>query len=265
MSSNDKPAPSATTTRKQRRAAEREARKGGKTSPGKPASGSSGASGRSLAVISIAAVAIGLVLVVGLVILSGGLGSNDAVAIDQPSGVPAAELQDGRTLVAPGATPPVAVELFEDPQCPHCQVFTKQVEPLVIAEHVTSGTASLTYNDYIIFGDKSFDAAVAMRAADQLGDAFWPYHDTLYHNAAGGAFTRDWLADIAESIGLDRAAFTALLDDQDLRDAVAASTERGAGYGINSTPSVLVNGELLVAPTWDDLDAAIQAAADAAA
>lgn len=263
MSSNDNRSASGTSTRKQRRAAARAARKGDKSSP--QPSGSGGSSGPSIAIISVGAIAIGLVLVVALLVLSGGLGGNEATAVEEPDNpAPAEELRDGLVLVAPGATPAVTVEIFEDVQCPHCQTFTERVEPLLIAEHVESGTASLTYRDFVIFGDDSTDAAVAMRAADVLDDKFWDYHHTLYHNAAEGPFTRTWLADIAESVGLERDAFLELLDDEELREAVAADSVLGAAAGVGSTPSVLVNGELLVAPTWDDLDAAVEAAANAA-
>jgi protein-disulfide isomerase len=177
---------------------------------------------------------------------------------------PAAELRDGRTLVAEGATPAVTIEIFEDVQCPACQRFTKNVEPLVIAEHVVPGLATLTYHDYIIFGEQSTEAAVAMRAADELGDAFWDYQHTLYHNAEDGDFSRSWFADIAEAVGLDREAFLALLDDEDLAAEVAASMSLAASYGVNSTPSVVVNGDLIGSPTWEELDTAVKAAAGAA-
>jgi protein-disulfide isomerase len=266
MSSNDNQSPGSNSTRKQRRAAERAARKSGKGSRSSASSSSGGNSGPSIAVISVAAIAIGVVLVAVLLVLSGGLGGNDATAIEEPdTPAPAEELRDGRTLVAEGATPSVEIEVFEDAQCPHCQTFTERVEPLIIAEHVVDGTASLTYSDYIIFGEDSVDAAVAMRAAGELDGAFWDYHHTLYHNAPEGAFTRSWLADIAESIGLDREAFSDLLDDDTLIEAVAETNARGASFGVSSTPSVVVNGELLVAPTWEDVDAAIQAAAEEAA
>jgi len=260
MTSNEKQ------TRKQRRAAERAARKGGGASSAKLSSsggGSGGSSGPSILIISLGAVVIGVVAVLALVLISGGLGGNDAAAaVSEPdTPAPVEELRQERTLVSPDATTPVEVQLFEDAQCPHCQTFTKSVEPLIIAEHVASGTASLTYGDYIIFGDPSLDAAVAMRAADELGDAFWDYHHTLYYNAPDGAFTQEWLADIAESVGLDRDEFTALLDDSELRDAVAAEHQTGSDLGVSSTPSVVVDGQLLVAPTWEDIDDAILAAA----
>ena len=248
-------------TRKQRRAAERAARKKG----GGPQTGpeSSGRSGPPILVISVAAVAIGLVLVVALVLVSGGFGE-EAAAISEPDApAPAEELRDGRTLVAPGASPSVLVEVFEDPKCPHCQTFTERTEPLLIAEHVKSGTASFTYNDYIVFQEDSVDAAVAMRAADELDGAFWDYHHVLFHNAPGERlFTREWLADIAEHIGLDRAEFEALLDDETLLDGVANDMARGADYGVTGTPAVVVNGQNLGNASWEDIDAAIENAAN---
>jgi protein-disulfide isomerase len=264
MSSNDNKSSGSGMSRKERRAAERAARKSGGSNSAKPSS-SGGSSGPSIAIISIGAIVIGIVVVAALLLVSGGLDGDTAAAVEEPDHpAPAAELRDGLTLVAEGVTPPVAIEVFEDVQCPHCQTFTDNVEPLIIAEHVTSGLASLTYNDYIIFGDKSTEAAVAMRAADELGDAFWDYHHTLFYNAADGEFTRSWFGDIAESVGLDRAAFLELLDDDGLAADVAASNALAASYGISSTPSVVVNGELIGTPTWEELDAAVRAAADAA-
>mgnify|MGYP001824341486 FL=1 len=257
---DDKGATGANQSRKQRRAAERAARKrsGGASAN---SSGSGGRSGPSILIVSAAAIAVGLVVVVALVLLSGGLG-NDAAAVSEPdTPAPPTELRQGRTLVAPEASPEVSVEVFEDPQCPHCQTFTERVEPLLIAKHVTSGTASLTYRDYVIYGETSSDAAVAMRAADKLDDAFWDYHHVLYHNAGDGSFSRDWLADIAEVVGLDRAEFESLLDDEELLAGVVDDMARGSDYGATGTPAVVVNGQLLGSPSWEDLDAAIENAA----
>ena len=262
MSSNDNQSSGAKMTRKERRAAERAARKSGGSNMA--SSGSGGSSGPSMALISVGAVAIGVVLVVALLLASGALGGGEAAAVEDPdTPAPAAELRDGLTLVAEGATPAVTIEIFEDVQCPHCQTFTERIEPLIIAEHVAPGTASLTYNDYLIFGDQSTDAAIAMRAADELGDAFWDYHHTLYYNAEDGDFTRSWFGDIAESVGLDREAFLDLLDDDELAADVATSNGLAASYGISSTPSVVVNGQLIGTPSWEELDAAVKAAVEA--
>ena len=246
------------TSRKERRAAERAARKGGNA---KTAT-SSGGPNSSMLIVSLGAIIVGVVAVVVIVLASGGLGGDDEIS--QPSGAaPAEELRQGRTLVAANAVDPIVVEVFEDVQCPHCQTFTERVEPLLISKYVTDGTVSFTYNDYIVFGEKSIDAAVAMRAADELDGAFWDYHHVLFHNAADGSFTRGWFVDIAESIGLDREAFGDLLDDPSFVAGVEEDVARGAAYGVTGTPALVVDGELLGAIGWDELDDAIEAAAAA--
>ena len=251
-------------TRKERRAAERASRKEGGSKPSSTDSGTR--SGPSMLVISIGAVAIGLVAVVVLMLITGGLGDSASAAINEPdAAAPAEELRQGRTLVQPGTTPPVSIDVYEDPQCPACGQFTERIEPLLIAKHVNSGTASFTYNDLVFLGDESWEAAVAMRVAEDMDGKFWDYHHVLFANQDGengGAFTRERLADIAEVVGLDRAEFLELMDDPAYRDAVAVSNEAGRELTINSTPSLVVNGEILRGvPSWEDLDSLISEAA----
>ncbi len=122
-----------------------------------------------------------------------------------------------------------------------------------------------TYKDFAFLGEESFDAAIGMRVAEELDGKFWDYHQILFHNQAGvedGSFSRDRLADMAEAIGLDRDEFLSGLDDPGLVAAVVAERERGAELGIASTPSLVINGQLAAGVSnWDDLSAAIEAAA----
>jgi protein-disulfide isomerase len=274
MSTNDpKGASSDGLTRKQRRAAERTSRtsrtsrKGTRSAPG---SGSSPSSGPSMFIISLAAVLIGLVAVAALVIISGGFGDDtEAAAVSRPEiPPPAQELRQGRTLVQAGVTPPVTIDAYEDPQCPACGLFTERIEPLIIAEHVETGTASFTYNDFVFLGDESWNAAIAMRVAEDMDGKFWDYHQALFHNQSGenaGGFTPERLADIAELVDLDRAEFLERLDDPAYREAVEADNERARELTVNSTPTLVVNGEVVRGvPQWEDLDAIIRAAAAAA-
>jgi protein-disulfide isomerase len=254
--------PSETTTRRERRAAERAARKGGPaatTIAAKPA-------GPSMLVISAAAVAIALVVIVALILVSGGLGGDSVKAISEPDvPAPPQELRVGRSLGDPEA--PVVVEAFEDPQCPACGLYTERIEPLLVGGPVSDGTVFLTYRDFPFIGQESIDAAIALRAAEALDGKFWDYHTVLFHNQDGenkGAFSRERLGDIAELVGLDRTAFLEALDDPQHLAAVEAERAEGAARGVNSTPTIFVNGQLMRGvPTWEDLSAAIAAAAAA--
>jgi protein-disulfide isomerase len=244
----------APTTRKERRAAERAARQKPVAVPVRPAAWRS-----PMVLITAAALLVGLVLI-GLVAFRP---ASSLTPVHVPGyAAPAAELRDGRSLGVEDA--PVTIDVYEDPQCPVCARWTKEMEPLLTANggYIAAGTVRLTYHDYVFIGPESLDAAVAMRAAEQLGGRFWDYHTILYDNQSGenkGAFTRDRLAEMASLIGLDRGAFLALLDDQTLVAAVRAETAEGDRLGIDSTPTLVINGSVSSGiPSWADLSATIE-------
>ncbi len=133
---------------------------------------------------------------------------------------------------------------------------------------MASGIASFTYNDFAFLGDESWDAAIAMRVAEDMDGKFWDYQQAVFHNQDGenrGAFRRERLADIAELFDLDRDEFLRLMDDDSYRAAVAADVAAGQDLGVNSTPTIIVNGEIVRGvPDWEEFDAIVQAAAEAA-
>ena len=89
----------------------------------------------------------------------------------------------------------------------------------------------------------------------------------MFENQNGenaGAFTRDHLATLAGMVGLDKAAFLAGLDDADLVAAVKAETASGTQLGIDSTPTLVIDGVLHKGlPTWAQLSSLIDSAAAA--
>ena len=61
---------------------------------------------------------------------------------------------------------------------------------------------------------------------------------------------------IAETLGLDMAAFTTCFEENRYEDQIQADLASGQESNIQGTPSVLVNGELVkpgYVPTYDDL------------
>ena len=75
------------------------------------------------------------------------------------------------------------------------------------------------------------------------------------------------LAAIADQVGLDPAAWAACYDGGSERTAVAAERSAGSAAGVNSTPTLFLDGTIVPLSTftsWDDLYAAIDAAVAAA-
>ncbi len=207
--------------------------------------------------LTIAAIAIGVVIVGILLVTSGVLDRSRSRELTQPEvSRPSARIDD-RAVGAADA--PITIEVWEDFQCPACGVFTRLTEPRLLEEYVATGKVRLVYRDMAFLGQESIDAAVAARAAQQLlgGDGFWRFHDLLFHNQDGeneGAFDRTVLADMAVSLGIDRDAFLAALDDPALIAAVQTETRDGAQAGVTSTPTLQINGMTAAgAPPYDVL------------
>ena len=78
----------------------------------------------------------------------------------------------------------MAIEVWEDFQCPFCQRFALQIKPLIVSEYVETGKASLTFRNLAFLGDESHWAAVAADLAAEQ-DRFWPFHDYLFANLLG--------------------------------------------------------------------------------
>ena len=100
----------------------------------------------------------------------------------------------------------------------------------------------------------------AAEAASCAGDqgVFWRYHDTLFLNQTGPtSFVDDRLKQMAADLGLDTAAFNSCLDGGEKRAEVEASIAAAREQGVDSTPTIFINGTEV--QDWHDFNAVSQA------
>ena len=117
------------------------------------------------------------------------------------------------------------------------------------------GRARLAFRTFPIRGHEgSTEAGLAFAAAARLG-RFWEFALLAYARFDGfsAASQPEWAAEA----GLDREAFTALLANAEVREALVASKKEGLANGVEETPTVFVNGRRWVG----ELDAAELASA----
>lgn len=169
---------------------------------------------------------------------------------------PAARPQaDGLSLGDPNAL--VTIDVFEDFQCPACQRFTENTEPLVIQNLVATGKARYVFHNYPFLdgngagsNGESDQAANAAMCANEQGK-FWEMQSILYANWNGenlGAFSSRRLQAMAESIGLDMAAFNSCFNENRYQAEIQADFDLGEQMGVSGTPTVFVNGTRVGAP-----------------
>jgi protein-disulfide isomerase len=176
---------------------------------------------------------------------------------------------DGKAIGNPNAK--VQVEVYEDFQCPSCKLYTDDAEKqLFQSVYISSGQVYYVerlfpFIDSGSITKESHQAANASMCALEQG-RFWDYHDILFANQGAenvGAFSDKRLQAFAESLGLDMTSFDKCFSTNKYSADIEVDYQMGIAAGVNSTPSVFVNGTEITPgfrPTYDQLKSAIDTA-----
>jgi protein-disulfide isomerase len=146
------------------------------------------------------------------------------------------------------ADAPVIIEAYSDFQCPYCGQFALGASQQLIDKYGDTGQIRFEFNHYAFLGPESIRAAEAAECANEQG-AFWDYHDTLFLNQNGenqGTFSNATLQSFAARLGLDEESFNTCLDSRKYQETVKAGFTEGVAQGIESTPSFMINGKLVL-------------------
>jgi protein-disulfide isomerase len=173
----------------------------------------------------------------------------DVVAVD-PGTHPNA---DDNRMGDPNA--PIEVVEFSDFQCPFCERFHEDTEPLLRQYYIDTGQVRFTYRSMgnwvsrNIGGGRteSQDAALAAYCAGEQ-NKFWEMHAFLFANVLGedvGSFTDQRIKAIAAEIdGLDVNQFNSCYDSGEYEERVQQDMADGLAANINGTPGFLVTYEV---------------------
>ncbi len=146
----------------------------------------------------------------------------------------------------------VTVQTWEDFLCPACQQWATQMKPRVMEEYVDTGLVKLEFRQFplqIHAPGAQMGAMATECAADQ--DAFWPYHDLLFIEAANrgqAGVTLERLTGYARDLGLNEGDFLQCMNSQRHWDAVNASVSEAFALGLTSTPTIVINGQPMANP-----------------
>ena len=139
------------------------------------------------------------------------------------------------------ASAPVTIVEYSDFQCPFCQ----RVMPTLKQIRSQYGDkVRLVWKDYPLtqVHPQAFVAAQAGNCAREQGK-FWELHDQLFANQQ--ALQPDNLKKYAAAVGIDAAKFSACLDSAKYESQVQASMAKGSTLGVQSTPTVFINGRMV--------------------
>ena len=168
---------------------------------------------------------------------------NPTTSASQSKSATEMSVGSGAALGAAGA--PVTIIEFSDFQCSYCKKFWADTLPKLKEVYIDQGKARFIYRHFAILGKHSEQAAQAAECAADQGK-FWEYHDQLFKNQGGLAFTEARLRQYARNIGLNGGVFDSCLESGKHKDKVERETTAAAFVGGRGTPFFIVNQRHLV-------------------
>lgn len=139
---------------------------------------------------------------------------------------------------------PVLVVEYTDYQCPACQGAHDVIND-VIDEY--GDQIRVEFNDFALSQhEHASNAAIGAECAFRQ-DRFLDYHNTVFErqpewNTLSQAEAIETFRGYAEELGLDMPEFNRCVSSQDAADRVNEDYKEAMAQGLNSTPTILVNG-----------------------
>ena len=188
-----------------------------------------------------------------------------------PSGTPASDagnpgVADTYGIGIGDPKAPVKVEVFEDFLCPFCGQFEKTSRD-DLRQAAIDGKAYVVYRPIAFLNEYSTRSLNAFGVVmDTSGGAVaLKFHDLLYENQPqeGGTMPDDdWLVDKAVEAGAKEGAVRPGMEKLSFKQWMINGNDDASQRGVNSTPTVFVNGDQVTGSSIDDLAAQVQARID---
>ncbi|WP_174802640.1 DsbA family protein [Martelella limonii] len=139
---------------------------------------------------------------------------------------------------------PVKIIEYLSMTCPHCARYQEETFPTIKKDFIDTGKV------YYIFREFPFDPramAAFMLARCAPNDNYVPFVDMMFKQQRTWATAEDGSAamlQMAKLAGFTQESFQACLTDQKLLDDINAVRKRGTDeFGVNATPTFLINGK----------------------
>jgi len=183
---------------------------------------------------------------------------------------PAAYAQDVNLegLLAPGqlgekslgqADAPISVVEYASMSCPHCAHFDATIFDAFKLKYIDTGKVRYIFREFPLNAPAYAAAMIARCApADRFFDVVHAYFRSQEQWLAASDM-KAALLDIAKGFGFTEQSFDACLANQALFKAIDDVKSRGAGFGVQATPTFFINGKTFRgALTLEELDKEIE-------
>lgn len=182
------------------------------------------------------------------------------VALMIATGAGAAPLSTEEALaerVLGDADAPITIIEYASLTCPHCANFHRDTLPKLKSEWLDTGKAKLVYRDFPTApAGPSYAASMIARCAPK--DRYFTFLDAFFRTQetwVSSPDPRGALAQMARLGGLSEADFNQCMENEALLTGIRQrAQEGGTEFGVQSTPSLVINGRLYPGNrSYDDL------------
>jgi protein-disulfide isomerase len=151
---------------------------------------------------------------------------------------------------------PITLIEYASLTCPHCAHFSVAVLPELKKKWIDTGKVKLIYRDFPL--DQT--ALKAAQLAECAGkDKYFGVIDMIFETQPKWATASDPIAELSKSLriaGMGEAEVKACLANDAVANGVVADYRGGEAMGVNSTPTLFINGqEFKGARSVEEMDA----------
>jgi protein-disulfide isomerase len=138
---------------------------------------------------------------------------------------------------------PVTMIEYASMTCSHCARFATTTYPTLKTKYIDTGKVRFIFREFPL---DSLAAGAVMLARCAPNDGYFPLVELLFERQREWAFVEkplDALFGLVRQAGFTQESFRACLGDQQILDGISEVRDRGAEFGVESTPTFFINGQ----------------------
>jgi protein-disulfide isomerase len=139
----------------------------------------------------------------------------------------------------------VTLEEYGDYQCPPCGILFHDLKSI---EKEYGTRMRFVFRHFPLSGHIHARTAAHAAEAASLQGRFWEMHEMIYQNQLSwspATDARSVFVQYAQNLGLDVERFKRDMDSPEVAARVQADYDRGSSLGVNGTPAVFMNGQMV--------------------
>ncbi len=175
----------------------------------------------------------------------------------EPLNADARGLLPGDRTMGSAEAPAILIE-YASLSCPHCARFHGTMLPSIKQDWIDEGKLLYVYRDFPLNAPALWASMLALCLE---GDAYFGFLDILYKQQSNWLRAEDpavALFELSQIAGFDKERFEACIQDEATFNRLVAGIQYAEStYGVNATPTLILNGEHVQPRDYEELSGLI--------